>query len=71
MSTMTCSKELLEDLGENTQDLPLEKVKEKLEVLRRKRATHKWKIAVYCNKLQVIHDNGTLNSSLCKNQVSE
>ena len=60
------NSELLDDLGENPQQLPLGKVKVKLEVLRRKRVTHKQKIAIYCKKLQDLHESGTLHSSLCK-----
>ena len=61
------SSELLDYLGENPEQLPLGKVKDKLEVLRRKRATHRRKITIYCNKLQALNGSGTLNSSLCKN----
>ena len=66
---MASSSELLDFLGKNPQELPLDKVKEKLKVLRCKRATHKRKITIYSKKLQELHDTGTLHSSLCKKQV--
>ena len=64
---------VLDDLygDSEPQDLELTKIKSGLEILRRRRATHKRKITIYCNKLKLLHTSGTLSSSLCKKQVKE